>query len=93
MCSHKAEMPRECRPARRQSRRCSRALRLLADAVGSDHADPMNFPADIDIGGTSFSLLHWIDLLGIDGLSAPCGWRSIAKAIGFEPDGPPAMTI
>jgi hypothetical protein len=37
------------------------------------HADPMNFADDIDIGDTSFSLINRIDLLGIDGLSAPCG--------------------
>jgi hypothetical protein len=37
------------------------------------HADPMNFSTDIDIGDTSFSLIDRIDLLGVDGLSAPCG--------------------
>ena len=37
------------------------------------HADPMNFSIDIDIGGTSFSLIDRIDLLAVDGLSAPCG--------------------
>ena len=37
------------------------------------HADPMNFSTDIDIGDTSFPLIDRIDLLGVDGLSAPCG--------------------
>src|SRR5258708_18328626 len=37
------------------------------------HADPMNFSDDIDIGDTSFSLIDRIDLLEVDGLSAPCG--------------------
>jgi hypothetical protein len=37
------------------------------------HADPMNFSVDIDIGSTSFSLIDRIDLLAVDGLSAPCG--------------------
>jgi len=37
------------------------------------HADPMNFSTDIDIGDTSFSLIDRIDLLKVDGLSAPCG--------------------
>jgi hypothetical protein len=36
------------------------------------HADPMNFFADIDIGDTSFSLIDRIDLLEVDGRSAPC---------------------
>jgi len=36
-------------------------------------SDPMNFSTDIDIRDTSFSLTDRIDLLGVDGLSAPCG--------------------
>jgi hypothetical protein len=32
----------------------------------------MNFSTDIDIGGTSFSLIDQIDPPGVDGLSAPC---------------------
>jgi hypothetical protein len=44
----------------------------FADVI-CGHADPMNFSVDIDIGDTSFSLIDRIDLLGVDGLSAPCG--------------------
>jgi hypothetical protein len=44
----------------------------FADVI-CGHADPMNFSADIDIGDTSFSLIDRIDLLKVDGLSAPCG--------------------
>jgi hypothetical protein len=44
----------------------------FADVI-CGHADPMNFFTDIDIGDTSFSLIDRIDLLGVDGLSAPCG--------------------
>ncbi|HXQ03355.1 MAG TPA: hypothetical protein VN831_01175 [Bradyrhizobium sp.] len=44
----------------------------FADVI-CGHADPMNFSDDIDIGDTSFSLIDRIDLLGDDGLSAPCG--------------------
>jgi hypothetical protein len=36
-------------------------------------SDPMSFSTDIDIRDTSFSLMDRIDLLGGDGLSAPCG--------------------
>jgi hypothetical protein len=43
----------------------------FADVI-CGHADPMNFSTDIDIGYTSFSLIDRIDLLGVDGLSAPC---------------------
>ncbi len=44
----------------------------FADVI-CGHADPMNFSTDIDIGDTSFSLIDRIDLLKVDGLSAPCG--------------------
>lgn len=44
----------------------------FADVI-CGHADPMNFSTDIDIGDTSFSLIDRIDLLGVDGRSAPCG--------------------
>lgn len=37
------------------------------------HADPMNFADDIEIGETPFARIDRIDLLGVDGLSAPCG--------------------
>jgi hypothetical protein len=63
-------MPCKFPPTRLEDNRCSRALRSLADTVGPDHADPMNFSADIDIGDTSFSLRDRIDLLGVDSLSA-----------------------
>lgn len=43
----------------------------FADVI-CGHADPMNFFTDIDIGDTSFSLVDRIDLLAVDGLSAPC---------------------
>ena len=43
----------------------------FADVI-CGHADPMNFSTDIDIGDTSFSLIDRIDLLGVEGLSAPC---------------------
>jgi hypothetical protein len=43
----------------------------FADVI-CGHADPMNFFTDIDIGDTSFSLIDRIDLLAVDGLSAPC---------------------
>jgi hypothetical protein len=44
----------------------------FADVI-CGHADPMNFSTDIDIGDTSFSLIDRVDLLGVEGLSAPCG--------------------
>jgi hypothetical protein len=44
----------------------------FADVI-CGHADPMNFSTDIDIGSTSLSLIDRIDLLAVDGLSAPCG--------------------
>jgi hypothetical protein len=43
----------------------------FADVI-CGHADPMNFSTDIDIGDASFPLIDRIDLLGVDGLSAPC---------------------
>jgi hypothetical protein len=43
----------------------------FADVI-CGHADPMNFFTDIGIGDTSFSLIDRIDLLDVDGLSAPC---------------------
>jgi hypothetical protein len=43
----------------------------FADVI-CGHADPMNFFTDIDIDDTSFSLIDRIDLLAVDGLSAPC---------------------
>ena len=43
----------------------------FADVI-CGHADPMNFFTDIDIGDTSFSLIDRIDLLAVNGLSAPC---------------------
>jgi len=52
----------------------------------------MNFSTDIDIGDTSFSLIDRIDLLGVDGLSAPCGQLN-NETKNLPPDGPPAMTI
>ena len=58
------------------------AIMAEAEPVGSTewhfadvicgHADPMNFFTDIDIDDTSFSLIDRIDLLAVDGLSAPC---------------------
>jgi hypothetical protein len=43
----------------------------FADVI-CGHADPMNFSIDIDIGDTSFSVIDQIDLVAVDGLSAPC---------------------
>jgi hypothetical protein len=36
------------------------------------HADPMNFSTDIDLQAGAFATLNRIDLLAVDGLSAPC---------------------
>jgi hypothetical protein len=44
------------------------------------HADPMNFSIDIDIGYTSFSLIDRIDLLGVDGLSAPADSANLKQS-------------
>jgi hypothetical protein len=43
----------------------------FADVI-CGHADPMNFSTDIDIGDAPFPRIDRIDLLGVDGLSAPC---------------------
>jgi hypothetical protein len=43
----------------------------FADVI-CGHADPMNFSTDVDLVGTPFSLIDRIDLLAVDGLSAPC---------------------
>lgn len=41
--------------------------------INGEHAGAIDFSIHIDIGDTSFSLIDRIDLLGVDGLSAPCG--------------------
>ena len=36
------------------------------------HADPMSFSIDIEVGDTPFSSIDRIDMLAVDGQSAPC---------------------
>jgi hypothetical protein len=68
------------------------AKRAFADVI-CGQADSMNFSIDIDIAGTSFSLIGQIDPPGVDGLSAPCVNRQRPAPPGSCPIFPPAMTI
>lgn len=45
---------------------------FFADVI-CGHADPMNFSADIDLAGVTFSQIDSIALDKIEGRSAPCG--------------------